>query len=178
MDGTRCLGALKIYSTQPGAYDATTARVLEKLIFPAATLLGNIQASEAPQRISEALSTALHSRDTINRAQGFLMQQYGLTQNQALQNYSSAPRTAGSHSSASAPKSSAGRGTPPMTETDKNPPDPSAALEQKQSRLLSGAMTSAGITTGELWRRDNTQGASDSAALKTLLARWGLARGV
>jgi putative methionine-R-sulfoxide reductase with GAF domain len=85
MAGTRCLGALKIYSTQPGAYDANTARALEKLIVPAATLLDNIQISEAPQRISAALSTALRSRDTINRAQGFLMQQYGLTQDLALQ---------------------------------------------------------------------------------------------
>jgi hypothetical protein len=40
-----------------------------------------------------------------------------------------------------------------MTETDKNPPDPSAGLEQKQSRLLSHAMTNAGITTGDLWLR-------------------------
>ena len=38
-----------------------------------------------------------------------------------------------------------------MTEPDKNPPHTSAELEQKQSRLLSHAVTSAGITTGELW---------------------------
>jgi GAF domain-containing protein len=84
MAGTRCLGALKIYSTQLGAYDANTARALEKLVFPAATLLDNIQGAETPQRISEALSAALHSRDTVNRAQGFLMQQYGLTPDRAL----------------------------------------------------------------------------------------------
>jgi len=84
MAGTRCLGALKIYSSQPEAYNVNTGRLLEKLIFPAATLLDHIQASEAPQRISDALSEALHSRDTINRAQGFLMQQYGLAHDRAL----------------------------------------------------------------------------------------------
>jgi hypothetical protein len=40
-----------------------------------------------------------------------------------------------------------------MTEPDDNAPDPSAGLEQKQSRLLSHAMTDAGITTGDLWLR-------------------------
>jgi GAF domain-containing protein len=84
MAGTRCLGALKIYSTQPGVYDARTALALEKLVFPAATLLDNIQTSEAPQRISEALSAALHSRDTINRAQGFLIHKHDLSPEQAL----------------------------------------------------------------------------------------------
>jgi putative methionine-R-sulfoxide reductase with GAF domain len=83
--GTRCLGALKIYSTEPGAYDAATARPLEKLIVPAATLLDHIQSSDTPQRFTQVLSSALNSRDTINRAQGFLMHRYGLEQVAALQ---------------------------------------------------------------------------------------------
>lgn len=40
-----------------------------------------------------------------------------------------------------------------MTEPDGTAPDPSAGLEQKQSRLLCHAMTSSGITTGDLWLR-------------------------
>lgn len=84
MVGTRCLGALKIYAAEPGVFNEATARPLEKLAFPAATLLDNIQASEAPHRFTEVLSGALYSRDTINRAQGFLMQLHGLTQEQAL----------------------------------------------------------------------------------------------
>lgn len=84
MVGARCLGALKIYAAEPGAFDEATARPLEKLAFPAATLLDNIQASEAPHRFTEVLSGALDSRDTINRAQGFLMQLHGVTQEQAL----------------------------------------------------------------------------------------------
>ena len=85
MAGTRCLGALKIYSTHPGAYDEASARPLEKLAVPAATLLDNIQSSEAPQRFTEVLASALDSRDTINRAQGYLMHVHGLDQATALQ---------------------------------------------------------------------------------------------
>jgi GAF domain-containing protein len=85
MSGTRCLGALKLYSTRPGAFDAATAQTLEKLVFPAATLLDNIQSSEAPQRFTQVLASALDSRDTINRAQGILMQKHGLDQLAALQ---------------------------------------------------------------------------------------------
>jgi hypothetical protein len=40
-----------------------------------------------------------------------------------------------------------------MTDADKNRPNPSGGLEQKQGGLLSRAMTDAGITTGELWLR-------------------------
>jgi GAF domain-containing protein len=93
MTGTRCLGALKIYSTEPGAYDAATARPLEKLIVPAATLLDNIQSSDAPQRFTQVLSSALHSRDTINRALGFLMHRHGLDHGAALQKLLELSRT-------------------------------------------------------------------------------------
>ena len=83
--GTRSLGALKVYSTEPEAFDAGTAHVLENLVSPAATLFGNIQATEAPLQMSENLRSALQSRDTINRAQGFLMREYGLNQDGAVQ---------------------------------------------------------------------------------------------
>jgi hypothetical protein len=51
---------------------------------PAATLLANIQASEAPHLISEALAASLHSRDLVNRACGILMQRHSLTVDVAL----------------------------------------------------------------------------------------------
>ncbi|MET1089165.1 MAG: ANTAR domain-containing protein [Arthrobacter sp.] len=57
---------------------------LEKLAIPAATLLDSIQIAEAPQRFTEVLASALNSRDSINRAQGFLMQTHGLDQEAAL----------------------------------------------------------------------------------------------
>jgi GAF domain-containing protein len=81
---TRCLGAMKIYSQDAGAYDPGTARALEKFAATAAFLLDNIQTTEAPQRFSEALSEALASRDTISQARGFLMHQHGISQDQAF----------------------------------------------------------------------------------------------
>lgn len=95
MVGTRCLGALKIYATRPGIFDVTTARSLEKLAAPAATLLDNIQASESPQRFSQVLADALHSRDTVNRAQGCLMQLHGVGTEQALQRLVHLSKTSG-----------------------------------------------------------------------------------
>lgn len=93
--GTRCLGALKIYSTQPGAFDSSTARPLEKLAFPAGTLLNHIQTSETPRQFSEALTSALKSRDAINRAQGYLMHQHGYAPDQALQELVNLSKTSG-----------------------------------------------------------------------------------
>jgi transcriptional regulator with GAF, ATPase, and Fis domain len=84
MVGTRCLGALKVYATGPDGYSTGTAHPLEKLAATAAVLLDNIQTSEAPQRFSAALESALSSRDLINRAQGYLMRQHGMAQDQAF----------------------------------------------------------------------------------------------
>ncbi|WP_426226187.1 GAF domain-containing protein [Pseudarthrobacter sp. DSP2-3-2b1] len=83
--GTRCLGTLKIYSPQPAAFDDSVARTLEKFAAAASTLLDNIQGSEAPHRLTEALGDALRSRDDAARAQGILMQQYGLSPDRALE---------------------------------------------------------------------------------------------
>lgn len=40
-----------------------------------------------------------------------------------------------------------------MTETDKNRPDPSAGLENEQSRGLRKALAGSQISTGDLWLR-------------------------
>ena len=79
------LGALKIYSPLPGQYDDETARILSLFAGTAATLLGNIQDSDAPLRMADSLKTALYARDTINRACGILMSRHGTTHEQALQ---------------------------------------------------------------------------------------------
>jgi GAF domain-containing protein len=83
--GTRCLGSLKIYSPLPAAFDDSVARTLEKFAAAASTLLDNVQGSEAPHRLTAALGDALHSRDDAARAQGVLMQQYGLSPDRALE---------------------------------------------------------------------------------------------
>lgn len=82
--GRECIGALKVYSDHPGAFGEETAHVLELFAAPAATLLANIQASEAPHRISQALAESLHSRDLVNRACGVLMERHSLSQEMAL----------------------------------------------------------------------------------------------
>jgi GAF domain-containing protein len=83
--GKETIGALKIYAALPSAYDPGTGELLELFAAPAATLLSHIQTSEAPHRISESLQTALHRRDTINRACGILMERDGLDHEAALQ---------------------------------------------------------------------------------------------
>jgi GAF domain-containing protein len=85
ISGKECLGALKIYAPLPSAYDQDTGRLLEFLTAPAATLLSHIQTSQATKHISESLQSALHHRDTINRACGILMERQSLNHEQALQ---------------------------------------------------------------------------------------------
>ncbi|CAN7493317.1 GAF domain-containing protein [Arthrobacter sp. LjRoot14] len=82
---SRCLGSLKVYSSQPGAFDDAAARSLEKFAVPAATLLDHIQGSDTPHRFTEVVTAALHSRDTTHRAQGILMQQHGFSPERALE---------------------------------------------------------------------------------------------
>jgi GAF domain-containing protein len=84
MAGARCLGTLKIYSPLPAAFDAATARMLEKFAVTASILLDNAQGSEAPHRFTDVLGAALHSRDDAARAQGILMQQFGFGPDRAL----------------------------------------------------------------------------------------------
>jgi len=85
ISGKECIGALKVYAALPSVYDPGAGRLLELFAAPTATLLSHIQTSEAPHRISAGLQAALHSRDTVNRACGILMERHGITHEQALQ---------------------------------------------------------------------------------------------
>jgi AmiR/NasT family two-component response regulator len=95
LTGTRCVGAIKIYSAQPGTFDEAAASRLEKLAAPAALLLDSLQTSETARRFSEALAAALISRDNIARAQGILMERDGAGPDSALQKILQLARTAG-----------------------------------------------------------------------------------
>jgi GAF domain-containing protein len=95
ISGKECLGALKVYASLPSAYDQGTGRLLEQFAAPAATLLSHIQTSEAAKRISESLQTALHHRDSVNRACGILMERMGLDHEQALQQLMARARETG-----------------------------------------------------------------------------------
>jgi GAF domain-containing protein len=85
MAGRETLGALKLYAATPGVYDETSVRLLQLFAAPAATLLAHIQASEAPQRMTEGLQASLYSRDVVNRACGALMERLGIPHEAALQ---------------------------------------------------------------------------------------------
>ena len=79
------IGAMKIYAAQPGLYDHASTTLMGLFATPAATLLSHIQTAEIPERISQGLQTALHSRDLINRACGILIERHQLGPDQALQ---------------------------------------------------------------------------------------------
>jgi GAF domain-containing protein len=95
MSNPKPIGALKIYASVPSAYDDGTARLLELLAGAASTLLANIQDAETPRRISESLAEALHSRDTITRASGIIMERHGVRQEQAMQDLLNRARAGG-----------------------------------------------------------------------------------
>ena len=81
---TQTLGAIKVYSAVPDAYDERSWHLLTLFSGPAATLLGNVQASELPRKMSRALKDAVHSRDSIAVAKGILMERTGMTEDEAM----------------------------------------------------------------------------------------------
>ncbi|MHA7279906.1 GAF and ANTAR domain-containing protein [Arthrobacter sp. MDT2-2] len=72
------LGAMKVYSTTIDAFSDGDRRLLLNLARSAATLLGHIQASDTPQRISDDVRASLAERDTIGVARGILMERFDL----------------------------------------------------------------------------------------------------
>ncbi|WP_189636291.1 GAF and ANTAR domain-containing protein [Arthrobacter sp. NamB2] len=78
IQGRTTIGAMKVYSTEAGAFDDTTERALTRFAVPAATLLSHVQTRETPQQIRSELSAALQMRDRVGMAKGILMAQLGL----------------------------------------------------------------------------------------------------
>ena len=69
------IGAIKVYSGQPAAYNARAERLLELFARQAAILLSNTQALADARRLSAQLIEALNNRDVIAQAQGVLIAQ-------------------------------------------------------------------------------------------------------
>jgi GAF domain-containing protein len=69
------IGAIKVYSGQPAAYNARAEHVLELFARQAAILLSNTQALADARRLSAQLTEALSSRDVVGQAKGVLMAQ-------------------------------------------------------------------------------------------------------
>jgi GAF domain-containing protein len=78
------IGTLKIYAALPFAFSAAAGQLLEKFAVPAATLLSNVQGTEAPKRLSEPMKDAVAHRDAINRACGMMMERQGLRAEEAM----------------------------------------------------------------------------------------------
>lgn len=94
--GKEAIGALKLYAAVPHCYDGTSMKLLQLFAAPAATLLAHVQASEAPQKMTEGLQSSLHSRDTVNRACGVLMERLHVPHEAALQQLMKQARDSGS----------------------------------------------------------------------------------
>ncbi|MCU1634498.1 MAG: hypothetical protein JWM61_3150 [Micrococcaceae bacterium] len=78
------LGAMKVYSTTVDAFTDEDRRLLMNLARSAAALLGHIQASDTPQRISDDVKASLANRDTIGVARGILMERFDLDRQAAM----------------------------------------------------------------------------------------------
>lgn len=82
--GNTSIGAMKVYSSSPDAFTAEDQRLLTNLAKSAAALLGHVQSSDTPQRISDAVKESLATRDTIGIARGILMERHDLDRDEAL----------------------------------------------------------------------------------------------
>lgn len=83
--GERALGAVKVYSDLPSAFDERAERLLEGLAGSAALLLANVVSLDNGRALSEHLRQALKARDTVQLAKGLLMGREGLTEDEAFQ---------------------------------------------------------------------------------------------
>lgn len=84
ISGERPIGALKVYSDDPGTFTDHDVRLLAMLARPAAIMLANVQAREAAERASASMVDAIGDRDTIRMAMGILMEREDLDPDEAL----------------------------------------------------------------------------------------------
>ncbi len=80
----RPIGALKVYSPVPLAFDDNSVFLIERLAAPAAVLLDHVRDRETAQRMTEELAEALANRDMISKAQGILIERLNLNSQEAL----------------------------------------------------------------------------------------------
>ncbi|MDQ0735724.1 GAF and ANTAR domain-containing protein [Arthrobacter agilis] len=93
--GHDSLGAMKVYSTLPAAFDDADRARLTNLSIAASALLGHVQTSETSTRISSELRESLRSRDLVGIAKGVLMAREGLTEAEALAALTARARSTG-----------------------------------------------------------------------------------
>lgn len=71
--GDEGLGALKVYSRRPGAYDDHDEHLMTMFAAHAAVLLANVRSYEDAKRVSGELRESMRARDLVNMAKGVLM---------------------------------------------------------------------------------------------------------
>ncbi|MGH3503336.1 MAG: GAF and ANTAR domain-containing protein [Nocardioidaceae bacterium] len=78
------VGAIKVYSDQPYAYDEYSQGLLTQFAEQAAILLANVRSLDNAERLSDGLTDALHARDTIGMAKGILIAESGIDSDAAF----------------------------------------------------------------------------------------------
>jgi GAF domain-containing protein len=76
--GDSALGAIKVYSDQPGAYGQSAEHLLGMFAAQAAILVANVKSYQSANNLSDELRDALRSRDVIGTAKGILMARDGV----------------------------------------------------------------------------------------------------
>lgn len=71
--GEASVGAIKLYSTEPAAFDDADRAALALFAAQAAILVNNAETFERAGHLSEDVQAALRERDTVTRATGFVM---------------------------------------------------------------------------------------------------------
>ena len=82
--GDRGLGAMKVYSDRPRAFDAHAERLMALFSAQASVLVANVQSYERAQRLSEDLRQTVRDRDVVSVAKGVLMARHGLDEDAAM----------------------------------------------------------------------------------------------
>lgn len=91
----RSIGAIKVYSDEPGAYTDSSIRVLSLFAEQASVLLSNMQVVADAKQLTTQLTAALRERDTIGHAVGILLSQGAADVPTASRMLRSAARRAG-----------------------------------------------------------------------------------
>lgn len=82
--GGESLGAMKVYSDRPGAFDDADEQLLVRFAAQAAIALANMQSLDSARQLSEGLKAALSTRDVIATARGVLMARDGVDEQTAF----------------------------------------------------------------------------------------------
>jgi GAF domain-containing protein len=82
--GDEALGAMKVYSHRPDAYDEHDEHLLTMFAAHSAVLLTHVRSYQDAQRMSAALRASLRSRDVVNMAKGVLMAREGVDERTAF----------------------------------------------------------------------------------------------